>query len=112
MRVKGQPDGRLTRERRRLAGAAFAPLPLAAAGLVAIVAIADSWRMALLASLSASAVAAVRLRFSARAALGLLLVAALLAIGGWGPGFDRRPAADPSHVGHFHRHAQTRGAKS
>jgi hypothetical protein len=109
MRVAGQPDGRLTRARRRLVGAAIAPLPLVAIGPVAIVGLADGWRLALLSACAAGAVAAMRLRCSGRAALGVLLAAALLALGGWGPGFDRRPDVAPVHLGHSHGH--THGPK-
>lgn len=103
----GRPDGRLSRLRRRVVGRAIAPLTVAAAALV-IVGVADGWRLALLTASVAAAVAATRLRFGARAALGLLLVVAVLAIGGWGPGFDRRPPAVPVHPAHTRAH----GARS
>jgi hypothetical protein len=103
------PGGKRKRHsRRRLLGAALAPLPLAAVCAAALVGFADGLRLALLATAAASAVAATRLRFSARAALGVLLVGALLALRGWGPGFDRRPAPAPGHLGHTHAHGAKR----
>lgn len=110
MRVAGQPDGRLVRARRRLAGAAIAPLPVAAAGAVVVVGVADSWRLALLAAAAAGAVAATGFRGCGRAALALLAVAALLALGGWGPGFDRRPAKGPASAARGAHHHHARGA--
>lgn len=108
MRVAGQPEDRLTRTRRRLLAAALAPLPLAAAGTVVVIGLGDSWRLALLAACAAGAVAAARLRFSAPAALGVLLVVALLALHGWGPSFERRQATAPVHRGHAHSHGTKR----
>ncbi|MBS1882686.1 MAG: hypothetical protein JSS97_06980 [Actinobacteria bacterium] len=103
MRAPGGPGGRPLRMPRRLVRSALAPLPAAAAGALVIVALADGWRLMLLAAVVAAAVAATRLRFSAGVALGLLLVVSLLAIGGWGPGFDWRPVAAPAHLAHAHR---------
>ena len=93
MRIAGQPDPRLTRSRRRLL-AAIGPATVAAAAAVAIVALADGWRTALLTAAAAAALAATRVRFSREAAVCLLAVVTLLALGGWGPGFDSRPAAE------------------
>jgi hypothetical protein len=80
----------------RLRALARPPLALllGAAGALAVVGIADGWRLLILAAFVAAGVVATRLRFSAQAALGLLLVVALFAVGGWGPGSNRRP---PNH---------------
>lgn len=93
MRIAGQPDPRYVRVRRRVL-AAVGPATLAAAAAVAVVALADGWRTALLAAVAAAALAATRFRFSRQAALCLLAVVVLLALGGWGPGFDSRSTTD------------------
>jgi hypothetical protein len=98
MRIAGQPESLWTRRRKRLLAVALAPLPLAAAAATVLVAFADGWQLALLAGGAAGAVAATRVRFCDRAALGLLMIVLLLALGGWGPGADRRAAA-PAHQG-------------
>lgn len=99
MRVAGQPAGRLTRARHRMIGAVIAPLPIAATCTLIVIGFADGWRLALLTALVAAAVAATHLRSSARTALGLVMAVALLAIAGWGPGFDRRSPVTPLHPG-------------
>jgi len=74
------------------------PSPALAAALAAtaLVALGDGPRTALLAALAAGALAATRVRFCGRAALGVLALAALLALGGWGPAFDQRPGPTPA----------------
>jgi cyanate permease len=79
--------------------------------MLAIVGLADGWRLVLLAALVAVAVAATRLWFGGRAALGLLMAVALLAIAGWGPGFDRRPSAAPVRLTHVHADTPTHRTK-
>lgn len=83
----------------RSAGAPLALL-LVAVGALVMIGVADGWRLLLLAAFVAAIVMVTHLRFSAYAAVGLLLVVALLAIGQWGPGVDRRPAAPPAHGDH------------
>jgi hypothetical protein len=101
--VLGGPDGRLAGVRRRLAGAPVTPLHLGAAGALAVVGLADGWRLALMVAGAAGAVLAMRLRFGPRAAAALTLAAAVLALAGWGPGVDRRPS--PARHAHGHAHA-------
>ena len=105
MRIAGQPDPRYVRVRRRLR-AAIGPATLLAAAAVAIVALADGWRTALLTAAAAAALAATRVRFSREAAVCLLAVVALLALGGWGPAFDSRPAADRNAALHGNEEAR------
>jgi hypothetical protein len=106
MRIAGQPESLWIRRRQRLLDAALAPLPLTAAAAVVLLGFADGWQLALLAGAAASAVAATRIRFSGRAAMGLLMVLLLLALGGWGPSADRRSA--PAHQGGPNAHSHPR----
>jgi hypothetical protein len=100
-------QGRLAELRRRLFGTANAPLFLVAVGALVLVAVAGGWRLAVTCAVAAAAVATTRLRFSVWAALGLLAVASLLALAGWGPGALRTPsAAHLHHAHHAHAHAQ------
>jgi hypothetical protein len=102
-------DGRLAWVRPRLARVALLSPLLVAAGALAIVAIGDGWRLAVLIAATAGAVAATRLRFSCRAALGLLMVWALLAIAWLGPITDRHPTAAPIHHGQTRTHVHAHG---
>jgi hypothetical protein len=83
---------------------------MVAVGALVLVAVAGGWRLAVTCAVAAAAVATTRLRFSVYAALGLLVVASLLASAGWGPGALRSPSAAHAHRTH-HAHAHTHRGK-
>lgn len=109
----GQADARLARLRRRsFVRAGPARLPWAAVVILGIVGATDGWRMVVPVVFAAVAVAATRLRFSGRAALGLLVIVVVLSLAGWAPGSDRSPKIMQAHPGPAHLEAHARGRKA
>lgn len=69
---------------------------LAAAGVVAAIAVLANWRVGLVAAVAAVAIAVTRMRFSAMAALGVLVLVLALVLSGRTAGVDARAGTAPA----------------
>jgi len=70
---------------------------LPASATVVVLAVTDSWRAALLATVASAAVLATGVRFASRLAWCVLAAAAALALGGHAISADERAASRPRH---------------